>query len=581
MLMDTQTQTQTTELPELRYIEADFSAIEQIELPPAPVVHENAYDFLLELAQKISAQELYDRYLCDSAEIKKGLARLICDHIAPARVLYDYAAAPHPWHTWTPGGWVHSEKGPQAFIQALELTYAFLLMKEHAAHATVIATIEKLKAATEKAEKERLKKELRRAQFLAHSIHQVTAPPKVSSHFSGRKSIDELLMHCLAGSGTSRGIAIAGGWDEESAYTVPLKNGIFDIKKGIFRRYEPGDLVLTRADIDFDPHARCYLWEKTLSEIFQGNQQLIVWLQKFLGYVLTRDPKLDKVVFFYGPTGRNGKSLMANTLMHVLGVNKLANKVKAISILETATQSKNGPSPDALDMKGRALCVISELNKNAKLDIALLKGMTGRDTMSGRALYSPIIQKWAPSHTFLILTNHRPAVDAQDEAFWKRVLVVPFGATYSESPGPGEYPLDPDLEAKLKAESPGIMNWLLLGALEYMRDPKSLSELPEAVRTATAEYREAQDVLKDFLDDCCISAPGESVKSARLYDVYKKWCIAIAGQTRVASQKTLREQLAKKGITYKRSTTDRRYEGLRLRDDAELGELLGDQEKWK
>lgn len=574
----------TEQAKEIEYVEADFIDVEKMQLPPELPPPPSNYDFLTELAKKVSLLELDSKYLVDDKEPRRAIARFICDYIAPRRLLYDYASLPHPWYVFTQQGWKKNEKGQQAFIHALDLAYQFFLMKERAANLTVAKAIKKIKAAKSADEKKRAENEAKKFMSIRLKIHQLTAPHK-TSHFSTKKTIDEILLYCLAGhnSGTkTKSISISGGWDDEAAYVVPVKNGLIDLQRGEFRRYTPSDLVLTHADVEFAPRARCPLFEKTLSEIFKGDRELISWLHKFMGYTLTRNPKLDKLVFFYGPTGRNGKSLLANTLLNVLGRGKLATQINSVTLLENAIQGRNAATPDVLEMRGRALCVISELNRGAKLNVAFLKAMTGGDMLTGRNLYSPVIQKFMPVHTFLILTNHRPSVDAMDTAFWKRVIVVPFSATYSETPGPGEYILDPDLEEKLKCEAAGILNWLIQGALDYMKNPRVLTELPAAVKAATEAYHEAQDTLKDFLDECCIFPdPDGSVGVTDFYKTFRQWCKVVQGQSKVAGKKTFIEQLAKKNITQKRTKNSRLYEGVSLLSDAELEEMLGDSQKWQ
>jgi putative DNA primase/helicase len=68
----------------------------------------------------------------------------------------------------------------------------------------------------------------------------------------------------------------------------------------------------------YDPNAKCPLWEKTLDEIFDGNQQLIRFLQRLLGYSLT-GLKTEHVFPLLVGEGRNGKSLILNTVLNILG----------------------------------------------------------------------------------------------------------------------------------------------------------------------------------------------------------------------------------------------------------------------
>jgi putative DNA primase/helicase len=57
------------------------------------------------------------------------------------------------------------------------------------------------------------------------------------------------------------------------------------------------------------------------------------------------------------------------------------------------------------------------------------------------------------------------------------------------------------LAEKLKAEWPGILQWMVEGCIDWQRrglDP------PEAVTAATAAYLEAEDAMAAWIEDCCI-----------------------------------------------------------------------------
>lgn len=558
-----------------KYWEADFSNVAQMKIAPLPKEKTN-YELLTELKKKIPLDKFADYYL---HEKRKSIALFITDHLAKGRLLYDYASQPTPWYDFfLKDGWRSNGNGNQSFIHLVNLAQQFYLMREDEALTKMEEALKEEENA--KDEKSRKKNEIKKL-FYRKIAMRLNEYLVTKDYFTGKRAIDEIMMYCLAGTSNARqtkSMSMQEKWDENPSYIVPLKNGIVDLKERIFRRYAPDDFILCKNDLDFDPDARCPLWEKVISEIFLGDQELISWVHRFLGYTLTRDPQLDKVVFFYGPTGRNGKSLIGDTLLYVLG--NLATRIESTTLLENGIQNRNAATPDMLDMRGRALCVISELNRTAKLNIALLKALTGGDMMTGRNLYSPIIQKFMPVHTFLILTNHRPSADATDEAFWKRVIVIPFNATYSDDPGANEFKMDTDLEQKLQAEKAGIMNWLIEGAFAYFQNPR-LNDLPAAIKKATGEYREAEDTLNDFFEDCCQLGEQHQVPTATLYAAYRQWCYKIAGQTRVSSQKTFRESLAKKNIHYKRTKNARFYSGIALLPECDLIELLGDKDHWR
>jgi putative DNA primase/helicase len=120
-----------------------------------------------------------------------------------------------------------------------------------------------------------------------------------------------------------------------------------------------------------------------------------------------------------------------------------------------------------------------------------------------------------------LLTNNRPTASADDFALWKRIALIPFTQAFVDSPVEAdEKKCDPELPEKLKLESSGILAWLVRGCLEWQK--RGLKP-PESVRMATQEYREEEDILTLFLDDCCKVKKGLIVKASALYRQYRWW----------------------------------------------------------
>jgi len=107
-------------------------------------------------------------------------------------------------------------------------------------------------------------------------------------------------------------------WDL-NPWLLGCMNGVIDLKTGQHRAGQPEDYIITIA-----PHKwqgidePAPLWEKFLQEIFNGDQQLIQYIHKLLGYCLTGLTTLHQYLVCYG-LGRNGKGTLYETLQYVLG----------------------------------------------------------------------------------------------------------------------------------------------------------------------------------------------------------------------------------------------------------------------
>ena len=174
-------------------------------------------------------------------------------------------------------------------------------------------------------------------------------------------------------------------------------------------------------------------------------------------------------------------------------------------------------------LRGKRLVWSSEIEEGRRLNTGKLKWLTGGDTLTGRAPFGKRQVTFQPMHTLFLLTNHRPQAPANDYALWARLHLIPFTQAFVEHPvkGQNEFKADPNLLDKLKSEAPGILAWLVRGCLEWQR--QGLNP-PEAVKSATANYRKDEDLIGQFISEGCVAMPHARVKAGELLEAYVKWC---------------------------------------------------------
>ena len=69
----------------------------------------------------------------------------------------------------------------------------------------------------------------------------------------------------------------------------------------------------------------------------------------------------------------------------------------------------------------------------------------------------------------------------------------------------------------------GIFNWVYEGFKLFTKEGL---EMPQAVRQATADYEMESDKIGQFCALCLQHKKGEELRSAAVYDIYKKWAEA-------------------------------------------------------
>lgn len=270
-------------------------------------------------------------------------------------------------------------------------------------------------------------------------------------------------------------------------WTLNVRNGTIDLRTGGLGPHRREDYMTKIATVDYDPEADCPLFRAVLNRIFGGHEALIRWVRRFLGYALTGDSSEQILPVFFG-AGANGKSVLLDTLAGLMG--DYATDAPPYLL----TEGKHSEHPTEIaDLMGRRLVVASETEDGAAFRMQLVKRLTGDTTLKGRYMHQDYFS-FPRTHKLVLVSNNRPRVREDSEAVWRRLRLVPFDVVIP----PAER--DPRLLAKLRAERPGILAWLVTGCLEWQRE--GLGESEEVTR-ATGAYRAAEDQIGRFIDDCC------------------------------------------------------------------------------
>lgn len=297
-------------------------------------------------------------------------------------------------------------------------------------------------------------------------------------------------------------------WDLNNML-LGCSNGVVDLNNGSFRDGKPDDRITMRSGTTYDKDARCPRWERFLIEVFEGDEELIHYVQKALGYSITGDTR-EQVVFFCTGGGSNGKSVLFRTIAGVLG-DYYCNA--PLTLFQRNINATN--SDDLMMTVHKRFLVSSEVMVAAKINEQRLKTMTGGDQITARLLYKNNIT-FQPTAKPWIFVNHRPRVDDDSHGFWRRVRMIPFNRKFVEG-----VDADLNLPAELTKEYPGILNWLIRGCLDWQRE--GLSPTPSKVKAATEDYQAENDALADFIADECVVDRSFSVKAFELYTHYKTW----------------------------------------------------------
>lgn len=314
--------------------------------------------------------------------------------------------------------------------------------------------------------------------------------------------------------------------DAASVYPLPLsrfdadpflfncQNGTLNLKTREFRDHSPADFLSMKAGVEYHANARCKRWEQFISEIMQGDQDKAAFFQKALGYALTGDTAHECFFILYGVTSRNGKGTSMETFMNLVGDYGRATRPETISMKPTV--NGNMPSEDVARLAGARFVNISEPDKKMVLSAALVKTLTGNDTITARFLHENSFE-FRPQFKLFINTNHLPQVTDVTLFTSGRVKLIPFERHFDES--------ERDTGLKKALSTPaalsGILNWCLDGL--WLIEETGF-DMPESVKIATDEYRQRSDKMGRFVAESLEADPQGEIRTEDAYELYKAWC---------------------------------------------------------
>ena len=285
-------------------------------------------------------------------------------------------------------------------------------------------------------------------------------------------------------------------------------SGTVDLKTGELRPHRQADMLSTISPVAYRPDAACPRWLLFLSEIFGGDDELIGFVRRAVGYTLTGDTS-EQCFFVLHGSGANGKSVFLSALRHVFGPYAFD---PGFGVFESATRFS--PHPEQLAaLAGRRFITACETAENTRLNEQRLKVLSHGDATSARHMYGRRFE-FTPTGKIWLAVNHKPRVNDDSLGFWRSVRLVPFE---QEFVGPAA---DPRLLDKLKAEAEGILAWAVRGCLEWQREGL---RPPDAVLLAGDDWRGESDSFQAFLLDCCTLGQHCSATARDLFGIYCRW----------------------------------------------------------
>ena len=249
-----------------------------------------------------------------------------------------------------------------------------------------------------------------------------------------------------------RMVVAADAWDRDPML-LNTPGGIVDVATQQIRAL--GSEYVTQATrVTPDFSGPCPVFHRFLDSVFLRDRDLIEFVRRSLGYMLTGDRREQVLWFWYG-LGANGKSVLAELVQWIGGSYTL--KLPASVLM----QARGERHPTELaQLRGKRLAVSSELDENSFFNESLIKELTGDNTLTARFMRGDFFE-FAMTQKHVIVGNFKPRLRGGDPAMARRMLLVPFNASFKGAER------DSAMLDKLKAEASAILGWMLQGAAAW------------------------------------------------------------------------------------------------------------------
>ena len=298
---------------------------------------------------------------------------------------------------------------------------------------------------------------------------------------------------------------------DRSPFLLNTPGGTYDLSKGMegLLPHSPKD-CLTKVTKMVPDTTHEALWQAMLDTLFLKDPELIAYVQQVIGLALVGKVYQEALIIAYGE-GANGKSTFFNSIATVLG--EYSGTLSADVL--TAGCRRN-VKPEMAELRGKRLIIASELEEGMRLNTSVMKQLCSVDEITGEKKYRAPF-RFSPTHLLVLCTNHLPRVGARDEGTWRRLRLIPFQAKLTGTKDRKNYS-----DFLVREAGGAILKWAIEGAQIVIHNDFQI-EKPPLIAEVFDQYREANDWMQHYLDDCCEIGKNFQQPSGTFYTAYRHY----------------------------------------------------------
>lgn len=330
-----------------------------------------------------------------------------------------------------------------------------------------------------------------------------------------------------------------------------MPSGTCNLRTGAVQEHNALDYITKQTAVDPSDDG-ADIWLAAVHTFFQGDADLIRYVQEIVGLAAIGKVYIEALVIAYGE-GRNGKSTFWNTVARVLGTYSGNMSADTLTV-----GCKRNVKPELAEARGKRMIIAAELEEGMRLNTSNVKQLCSTDEIYAEKKYKAPFS-YIPTHTLVLYTNHLPRVGAIDKGTWRRLIVIPFNARIEGKADVKNYS-----DFLFKAAGGAALSWIIEGARRVIANDYKIVQ-PKVVQDAIQKYRDNNDWLSHFLEDCCEVDPPYEAKSGEVYNAYRSYCNQMGEYIRSTTDFYTAIEAA--GFTRHKTKAGMMIRGFRLKSD--------------
>lgn len=306
-------------------------------------------------------------------------------------------------------------------------------------------------------------------------------------------------------------IMIRENTNAEDANLIAFENGLYNIVDDSFVSFTPEHIITNKINWQYNPKAYSELADGVLNKIACNDIQIRALLEEAIGYCFYRRNELGKAFILIGDKS-NGKSTFLSTLQYLLGNENIAS----LDLKELGDRFKTA------ELFGKLANIGDDIGDEFIANAAIFRKLVTGDRVSAEHKgQNPF--EFNNYSKFLFSANNIPRIKDKTGAVQRRLVIIPFDATFSNS--------DPNFNPYIKhlLRTNEVMEYLInlgIQGLKRILENRSFTN-SERVQQELDDYEEQNNPILGFFRECeDEDFQIENEPTNKAYKRYQEYCLA-------------------------------------------------------